>query len=47
MWELKNLSNPDYVEAFNDGAGFAIVVILISGSLITAIILLTRFFVNL
>lgn len=47
MWELKKLSNPDYVEAFKDGAAFAIVVILISGLLITAIILLTRFFTNL
>lgn len=28
MWELKNLSNKDYVEGFKDGAGFAVVVIL-------------------
>lgn len=42
MWELKNLSNPDYVEAFKDGVGFAIVAIISVRLFISLIVWITR-----
>ena len=45
MWALKKLSNPDYVEAFKDGMGFAVISVLSVALLVIVIFRVIIFFI--